>query len=803
MFRNYLAAALRNLARDRLYAAITVIGLALGFAAALVIALFVRDELSYDRWIPLHERTFLLGASVTISGRAPDYVDLSPPFFAAPMKLDFPQIEAIGRLNESKASLRRGQIENNETLHWADPNIFDLLQLPAVAGDLRTALERADGIVLTRKMARKYFGRNDPIGEAIEVDREHRMTVTAVLEDLPSNTHLNLDIVASGLAAFSELTRLDAQPVQGFGLCCLTYLRLAPGASGAELDHAIPDFVARHKFPIDMPGFHPHLLLLPISDIHTAPGTIAVTKPRGHIETILALAAVGVLIVLISSINFVNLMTARAARRATEVGIRKVAGADRRDLVVQFVGEALIYIALGMVLALVLAQLLLPSLNAFLDRTIIFDWWRNGAYIGIILGFILMIGILAGIYPALVLSAFHPAAVIKSGMIQTSGSTTVRQVLVVLQFAMLIGLILATAVIYQQTQFALNQGMRLDRDQVYLIRTNCKDAFKDEVAALPGVRGVACSSGLALNFGEIVGPVRLPDGTSMQVARHPVDFGFFEFYGLRPVAGRFFSSDHPGDAISDDFNVPMSAPVVLNETAARKFNFASPAAAVGGTISVEDMRDETRPSEIIGVVPDFSVDAIHNEVPPIVYILDQNRSGFLNVRLSGHEIPETLKSVDRIWGKTAAAGPIDRIFLDQHVQDLYRDVKQQSILFAIFAGIALFIACMGLFGLSAYTAARRTKEIGVRKAMGASSSDIARLLTGEFVKPVLWANLIAWPVSYYFMNRWLSGFAYHVALEPWVFLAAGTIALMIALLTVFAQSLVIARTRPVIALRYE
>jgi putative ABC transport system permease protein len=804
MFRNYLSAALRHLARDGLYAAITIIGLAVGFTAAILIALFVRDELSYDQWLPMHERTYLLRAHVEISGREADDVDLSPSWFAPPMKLDFPQVEAIARLTRPEMSVRRGELENNERVHWADPNFFDLLPLTAIAGDLPTALERPDGIVLTRAMARKYFNRDDPVGETLEINREHVMTVTAVLEDLPSNTHLDIDIVGSGRASFSPFTQMDAQPAGGFLINSFTYLRLAPGASPVELERALPEFITRRKLPVESPGFKPTMLITPIADIHMAPGSnFAVSKPRGSLATVMAVAAVGLLIVLIAGINFVNLMTARAARRAGEVGMRKVSGAARSDLVVQFMGEALIYVALGMALALVLAQLLLPGLNAFLDRTIQFAWWSSPSTIAILLAIILGIGVLAGLYPALVLSAFRPAAVLKSGVLNAGGSSVVRRVLVVLQFATLIVLILATGVIYRQTQFALNEGMRLDRDQVYLVRTNCRDAFKDEVAALPGVRATACSSGLALNFGEIVGPVRLPDGTSMTVARHPVDFGFFELFGLSPVAGRFFAREHPGDVITDDPKLPMSAPVVLNETAARRFNLGSPGAAVGKTIMVEGMRETTNPSEIIGIVPDFSVDAIHNEVPPIVYILDPNRSGFLNVKLAGREIPETLAAIDRAWAKTAAVRPINRIFLDQHVQELYRDVQQQGVLFAAFAGVALFIACMGLFGLSAYTAARRTKEIGVRKVMGASSGDIAGLLTWEFVKPVLWANLIAWPVGYYFMNRWLSGFAYHVDLEPWLFAAAAGTALVIAILTVLAQSLLIARTRPVMALRYE
>ena len=802
MFRSYLTAACRHLSRNWLHSGVVIFGLAVGIAAALMIALFLDSEFHYDE-IPLHERTYLLRTALNATGLESDAVDRSPSYFATAMKLDFPQIEAIARLAPTirQASFRKGEIENNEVIYWGDPGIFDVLRVPALAGDPSTALQNPNSVVITRKIAMKYFGRENPVGDTFEFNRQHVLTVTAVLEDRPPNSQLQFDIVISGRSAFSNLAEMDAHP-GGFLVSCLTYFRLAPGASASNLEQAMPAFMARHHIPASPPpGFHATMFVTPLNAVHLAPGLDPITKPHARLDTLMAVASVGLLIVVIAVINFVNLMTTGSFQRATEVGVRKLTGARRRDLVLQFVGESFLYVVIASVLALALAEIALPVLSASIDRQIDLQWWRKESYLGIFGAFVFAISILGGAYPALALSAFRPALVLKGWSISGGGSVTVRRSLVVVQFAALIGLVVTTAIVYQQTQFALNEGMRLNKDEVYLVRTDCNGAFKDEVAALAGVRAVACSSAVALGFGELGAPVRLSDGKTLTVMRHPVDFGFFELYGLRPIAGRFFSRDHVSDALSP--GAPMNVPVVVNETAARKFGFADPAQAVGATLRLERYRAVTAPSVIIGIVPDFQLASARTEVPPTIFFVDQSASALLSVKLSGREIPETLKQIDVLWGETGATGPINRVFLEQYVEDMYRDIRQQSYLFAAFSAIALLISCMGLFALSTYTVAQRTKEIGIRKALGASSGAILRLLTWEFAKPVIGANLIAWPIAYYAMERWLAGFAYHVEVESSVFLAAGILALAIALATVSTQAMLAAHSKPVDALRYE
>ncbi len=802
MLRNYLAAALRNLMRNRLYAAINILGLAVGFAAVLLIGLFVRHELTFDRFIPGHEDVYRVSMALTAPDAGSNATDDARLWISQQMKLDFAQIQSIARLANlfgNKQSLRHGSVEGvEERFYWADPNIFEVLPLPAIAGDLKTALDRPDGLVLTRRMARKYFGRDKPIGETLEIDRVTTMKVTAVLEDLPSNTHLNTELFGSAVS------RSSGQGSVFFANRAYTYLRLKPGASADELRSALPDFVDRNS-PKPASGKASDTFSIPlvaISDIHLHPAGAFAMTPAGEPRTIRAIAAVGALILILASINFVNLMTARASRRAVEVGVRKACGARRRDLVLQFIGESVIYAALGMVLAMGIVELLLPRLNAFLDRSIAFEYWHP-PLIGAIFALVLVIGTLAGTYPALVLSAFRPASVLKGGGALPAGSGKVRQLLVVLQFSMLIGLILATAILYRQTAFGLQQGLRFDKDQLLAITTpppECEQtSFRTAVESLPGVLGTACSMAFLEDFGT--GRYIAPDGREVTLQTGLVGAGLFELLGLKPVAGRFFLRDREADAIPGPRVQKADGvyAVVVNEAAVRLLGFKSPAEAIGKTFGL--LTGQRR--LIIGVVPDFSRDTVREAIAPTYF---ENSAGWfmrLNVKLRGNAVPETLGEIDRLWKREAHVRPIVRRFYDDYVQNLYAGLTRQSAIFTAFAAVALFIAGLGLFGLAGFTLERRTKEIGIRKAMGAESADVTKLLLWQFAKPVLWANLIAWPVAGFVMNRWLQGFAYHIDLEPWLFVAAAAVALLVAMLTVSTHSILVARARPVTALRYE
>ena len=804
MIGSYLAAALRHLARNQLYAWINIIGLAIGFAAAILITAFVWHERSFEHFIPGYESIYRLSAEVNIGKPSAGSTDDLKGPIVEQLRLDFPQIRRIASLRNNffSNSLRRGNVEAVEPgFWWADPDIFEVLPLAAAAGDLRTALERPDGLVLTRRMARKYFGTELPLGQTIEIDREHTMRVTAVLEDLPSNTHLNAEIFGSARA-------LPPTPA-GFVFRCYVYLRLAPGTSAEALRAALPGFVDRHSpgqsgKASDTRGYS----LIPIGDIHLRPTGRYAMKPGGDPRLLRAIAIVGVLVLLAAAINYINLMTARSSRRAVEVGVRKAAGGSRGDLTLQFIGESVMYCLISMVFAVALAELLLPWLNAFLDRSIIIDYWHPLSLAGL-LGVVLIVGTLAGIYPALVLSAFRPATVLKGVGPQAAGSGRLRQLLVLLQFAILIGLILATGLIQRQTAFGLREGMRFDQDQLLSILvppTGCtRSAFTDRVRALPGVRGTACSMEFLINYQTH--QYRAPDGREVTLWHTFVGPGLFELLGLKPVAGRFFSQDREADIMSpspQERDTGKIHRIVINETAARQLGFGDPAAAIGKIFSsITGVLPGTR-REIIGVVPDFARDSVRVPISPVFYEDSAPYSNQLNVKLSGTKVPETLQAIDDLWKQMAPLpAPITRQFYDQYTQTLYRDLERQSTLFSLFAAIALLLAGLGLFGLAAFTVERRTREIGIRKALGAATGDVLRLLLWQFARPVLWANLITWPLAAWLMTRWLETFAYHIDLPLWLFPATGLATLTIALLTVSVHSILVARAKPVAALRYE
>jgi putative ABC transport system permease protein len=855
MLKNYIAAALRNLLRNRLYATINIVGVAVGFAAAILVALFIRDEQSYERFLPEYPMIYRIysmhkfpidTALQESSGTLVDVADW--------LKLEFPEIEHVTRLTPDRRSIRRGEIETEEPMVWCDSDVFGVFNLPVVAGDLRRALDSPDGVVVTRAIARKYFGRDNPIGETLEIDRRTLLKVTAVIEDLPTTTHLKLNILGSVKSPAAEPGSADVP----------TYVKLSRRASAESIEQRMDGAIARresldvvvggeHSFRAHI-EFHMHLLPITAVHLHQA-ATAGMFIARPDQVTLYGLGAIGALILFVACLNYVNLMTARAARRAIEVGVRKASGATRWDLVTQFIGESLIYMLLALMAAVAIVELTLPSFNGYLQRNIEFTYVSDPSLSAGVLLAALIAGILAGAYPAF----------LKGQQIRGGGSGIVRESLVVIQFAVLIGLILAAGVIYRQTAFAMNEALRLNKDQVVIVRTTCSTALRNEIGALPGVQAVACSSAAPLELNAPSGGVLVPHGNGLRFQLSMVDFEFFELYGLQPLAGRFFDRDHGADSVhpespdsspatesndsvasassgaaqaertgkpktgeksgsgavpqsSEESDTQADAPVesqsagsgsavVINEELRRQLGIRTPREAIGLTLN--QVRPTSKgdvkivPSEIIGVVQDFPMGSISEAIPPVCFYIDPSRFQVMSIKLTGRSIPETLADVRRVWQRVGESRPIDMFFFEQHTQELYASITQLGTLLAIAAGIAVFIGCLGLFGLSAFTTERRTKEIGVRKALGAARGDIVGMLLWEFSRPVLWANLLVWPISFYLLRRWLQSFAYRIDLSVWMFAAVGGAALLIAWFTVIGHAMRVASAHPVRALRYE
>jgi len=809
VLRNHLAAALRHQERTRFYTAISIAGLAIGLWAALLASLLIHAEYSADAFIAGYEHVYTAITRVGAPGFAALYQNNSNSGVAAKARLRFPQIEAVTRTALQRLTVRAGTVEAVEVVSWADPNIFSVLPLPVVAGDLAAALQQPDGLVLSRSMARKYFGREAPLGETLLIEdmKVHvgdyhsmggarPMVVRAVVEDPPAHgTHIQTGILASGLAAFSLLTALDGdvhnRPGGNFhdqGVS--TFFRLKPQASVAEMQRNLPQFM-RDLYGFGGPGT-PVLELVRIDRVNTDARLYPEVRSR-----LLMVASLGAVTLVIACANFISLLTALSGRRALEVGIRKVTGAGRRILAIQFIAESTIFVLIAMLVAAALTEWSLPYANAFLDSGARFEYWHSPALLGLVGAATLLLGLLAGAYPARVLSGMRPLVALH-GLKANRRDDLVRRMLTILQFSLLIGLMVCATVFYQQRKFATSDALRLDTDQVVMVFWGkCDDALIAQLRGLHGVRDAACTGGEILgNSGW--GPMKARDGAEVFIHFVPTQLHTLEVLGIRAVAGSF-----PATAGGAD-----PGQYAINLSAMRRLGFASPQSAVGQSVELSFFGSpaegsKPRGRQITAVVPDFSLASVAVPIEPTAYFAAPEKWVMTSIKLTGRDIPEALAGIDALYKATMGVGAPERFFLNQYIEDQYRTVLRQAQAFGLFSLVAILLACLGLLSLAASIAERRTREIGVRKAMGAGTPDIIRLLLWTFARPVLWASLLAWAVAGYAMHRWLEGFAYHVPLQPWVLLACAAVALVIALLTVSVHSVMVARMKPVVALRYE
>ena len=802
----------RSLTRHKLYAALNIGGLAVGIAVFLVLGLYVRFETSYERWLPHADEIYIIE---TQSADDPNYhAQQGTPIAAwSAISRDLPSTVGT-RIDTPNATVIKDGIGVSEDLARVDPQFFTVFGLSAVQGDLRTALASPSSIVITQKTAAKYFAAANPIGSTMTITFngvQHLYRVTAVVADLPSNTELDFGLIVPMTITSDPTSPAYKGDHQWNYSSPRTFVRLPDAAAARRFDAQLAQVVARHaqSETTDEPDYKIDLKLQRFTHTHF--------ETPGSELTVTTLGIVGLLTLLIAVVNYVNLATARAGMRAREVAMRKVLGADRATLARHYIGDAVATTMIAGVIGLALAECGLPLVNAASGLTLEITYLgRNGVLLPLV-ALALVVGLLAGIYPAMVLSRFPAAAVLASARSPGGGrvGTRIREALVVLQFTIAIAFVVGTLVLVAQTRHVRAADPGYDRQNILLVRSLANDSLDatqratllHRFAAAPGVAAITVGNtvpggGVFISSNNFKVPGLSGDGPAIQFFQTTP--GYFNVLGARLIAGRLFDLAHPGDAnanlTSGDHspNGPIPNNVVLNRSAAVALHFASPQAAIGKTFGGDS------PKTVIGVVEDMRFGSARSPVPPTLYDfqLRDPQSGFAILRFTG-DSQATTDTVRRIWREVVPQVPFDSRTAVQALDRFYARDDHAARLFTIGAVLAVVIGCVGLWGLASFNTARRVKEIGIRKTLGASSADIVKLLVGQFLRPVLIANLFAWPLAWFAMRTWLAGFNDRIALSPLFFVAATTLALAIAVLTVFAQSLRAARSAPAWALRHD
>ncbi len=804
MNRFALLSLYRSLTRHRLYAALNIGGLAVGIAVFLILGLYVRFETSFERWLPRHEGIYLVeseakGVDSPFSGTYQNTMG----GLLEQMKEDFPGLVGT-RFNggAGTGTVIRGGKATAEDVGRVDADFFKVFDLPMVAGDKATALADPTAIVISRSAARRYFGDGNPIGRSMTLsfDKPANYHVTGVFEDLPHNTEFRFSILAR--------QGKDLSPWwYHWGSTSLwTYLRFDTPDEAAAFERQMPAFITRrgtHDMGRDVLD-KMALPLLPIAEAHLQPqGQASAAKKL----TIVTLGVVGALTLLIAIVNYINLATARAGLRAREVAMRKVLGADRAALMRQFLGEAVLTVAIAALVGLILAELGLPLVNAAGGLALRIPY---AIVVPALMALVVIVGLLAGLYPAVLLARFPAAAVLASSRAPGGGraGTHTREALVVFQFAVAIAFIIGTTVLVAQTRHVRNTDLGFQREGLLVLRGMGDDsldkgrrlAMLDAFRRLPGVRAATTANSAVgntdtNNFDNVDVPGRPKPGPSLREINIGRDF--FTTYGVRLIAGRVFDDAHGADD-STDLKTGSPRNIVINRLAVAKLGFASPQDAVGKTVGGGRQRT------IIGVIDQLRFFSPRLPDDPTYYTYYGDIVGYpvTTLRFAGDPRP-VMAAVQSVWRRMAPQVPFDGKTGVKALAEFYEEDDRATRLFGIGAGLAVMIGCVGLWGLASFNTSRRVREIGIRKTLGASSPDIVKLLVGQFLRPVLLANLVAWPLAFVAMRAWLAGFGDHVALSPLYFIGATLLALVIAVLTVLGQSLRASRAAPAWALRHD
>jgi putative ABC transport system permease protein len=785
MVKNYVKIAFRNIQRHKMYSYLNIVGLAVGITCSLLITLWVLDELSFDRFHTYADRLFRVEFNQNYSGEL-FHVNVSPHPMAPALVEEISEVEKATRVMPIGEILVKhaDKAFYEDSVMAVDPSFFEMFSYPLIRGDSRKALDDPYSIILTEDRARAYFGHSNPIGKTLNVDNELDFTVTGVLKNIPSTGYLQFDMLVP-----YELLRALGMNIDGWGFnTTLTFALLRKNADYKSVAQKVQALVAKHDDTEDQT-----YSLRPVTQIHLY-SHFGFGDRRGQAQYVALFSAIAVFVLLIACINFMNLSTARSAKRAREVGMRKVVGAVKRQIIAQFYGESCIFTLIALILAFLCVYLALPAFNALTGKDISFGTFANGSTPLAVLGIVLITGFIAGSYPALFLSSFHPARVLKGTASSGASGAVFRKILVVIQFSLSISLIIGTGVVYSQLKYMKTKTLGYETDHLLSVQmwgsvNESFGALKKELLKHPGVVAVSASSSkpsrIYSNAGGADWEGKDPE-QDVSVNFTSVDYDYFETAGMEMVGGRSYSRDFPADSDSA---------YVINEALQKLMGFDS---AVGERFTFGE-----RTGTVIGVVKDFHFLSLRKKIEPLVLLLQPQNNANLLIRIQPENVVASLADIEETWRRVVPGFPFEYEFINEDFAIMYRTEQRMGSVLKYFSFLAVFVACLGLFGLASYAAEQRTREIGIRKVLGASLHQIAFGLCREFALLVLLANLVAWPVVYFAMRNWLGGFAYRTTMGWEIFFLAGVLALVIALLTVSYQALKAALSNPARALKYE
>ena len=808
MFKNYIISALRNISRNKFYAALNIIGLSVGIAAFIFIFLFLRDELTYDKQNLKYKRIHRLESNFNIAGKYEKFAIVPVPMAYA-FKLEFPEVETFVRLQGAGNSLMKYEDKEyyEENIFFTDSTIFEVFTHKFIYGAPEQALTEPKTIVLTERLAQKYFGDINPLGELITSGSGRSYKVTAVIANLPDNTHLKYDALISNATIEEEIGSEEfnsVEPGAFWNIGLYAYILLHENSDISAIHDRFPSFYEKYMKPLgDQINASFDLLTTPLAETHYSSG-LGAEQPTGNMAYIYIFSAVAIFILLIAAINYMNMATARSANRAREVGLRKVVGAYRSQLIRQFLGESVLLAVMALIIAIVVVYILLPDFNTLSGKSLSFDIWSDPSLLAIIILMTGFIGVISGSYPAFFLSSFRPIVVLR-GTVTKSGkkSGIMRKALVVLQFFIAIVMIIATIVVSDQLSYMKNKDLGFDKENLIVLELQDStfrskvETFKEELIQNPNIAGVSNSTGIPgnINWIQVMYVEKEDKMTEGALILAQVDYDYIDVMGMEIVTGRNFD---------EKMGTDDTAAVIINEAGVKVLSWKDDPIGkkIGYNIDLEG--NIGRPMKVIGVVKDFHFTSLHNRIEPMILFISQVPRFYLSIRINEENKMQTLGFIEEKWNDFGAKRPFDYQYLEQSMDEMYQAEEKQGLIFRIATILTIFIALLGLLGLSSFIAEQRTKEIGIRKILGASVESILQLLSREFVVLILIAFVIAVPFAWWRLDIWINdSFIYHDIIHWTSFILAGIIAILIGLLSISYHILRVASRNPVDAIKYE